>query len=196
MISWMMYKQQMNDLMEQMEVTDQNGSILSPETAFLSLWDLTNSLRISKKSIYCIGNGASASIASHFSADMAKNGHLHTEVFSDLALITAISNDIGYEEVFSEPLRRRAVPGEMLVAVSSSGNSPNILRAVKCARTLQLITVTLSAMAPANRLREMGYLNFYFPAKTYGYAESLHASLLHYWVDMFLEKNNKNGEKG
>ena len=191
MISYQNYQRQLAERMEKLEATGRNGEIFSWDTAFRHLRFCTEKLRDSKRTIYCIGNGASASIASHFSADMAKNGHLHTEVFSDLALITAISNDIGYEEVFSEPLRRRAVPGDMLVAISSSGNSPNILRAVQKAKELELTIITLSAMKPDNRLRTTGDLNFYFPAETYGYAESLHASLLHYWIDMFLEDNCK-----
>src|SRR5439155_15434224 len=108
---------------------------------------------------YLIGNGASASMASHFAADLAKNAHLHTEVFSDLALITAISNDMGYEHVFAEPLSRRARRGDMLVAISSSGRSPNVLRAVETARRLGLFVVTLSAFAPDNHLRAQGHVN-------------------------------------
>ena len=69
-------------------------------------------------------------MASHFAADLAKNGKLHVQVFSDLALITAISNDLGYEEVFAEPLRRMGSSGDLLVAISSSGRSENILAAV------------------------------------------------------------------
>jgi len=137
-----------------------------------------------KGSIYFIGNGASASMASHFAADLAKNAHLHTEVFSDLSLITAISNDIGYDWVFGEPLRRRAKKGDMLVAISSSGASKNILFAAEAAQKMGLKIVTLSAMSSENALRSVGYLNIYVPAETYGYAETCHAAILHHWMDM------------
>ena len=137
-----------------------------------------------KGSIYFIGNGASASMASHFAADLAKNAHLHTEVFSDLSLITAISNDIGYDWVFAEPLRRRAKKGDMLVAISSSGASKNILFAAEAAQKMGLKIVTLSAMSSENALRSVGYLNIYVPAETYGYAETCHAAILHHWMDM------------
>ena len=70
--------------------------------------------------LYLVGNGASASMASHMAADLDKNARVHTEVFTDPALITAIANDLDYTQVFSEPLRRRMSPGDMLVAISSS----------------------------------------------------------------------------
>jgi D-sedoheptulose 7-phosphate isomerase len=122
-------------------------------------------------------------MASHFAADLAKNGHLHTQVFSDLSLITAISNDMGYEHVFAEPLRRRAQPQDMLVAISSSGNSPNLLKAAEVARDKGLTLVTLTAMAPDNALRQLGDLNLYVGASTYGLAETAHAAVLHHWMD-------------
>jgi D-sedoheptulose 7-phosphate isomerase len=71
----------------------------------------------------------------------------------------------------------------MLVAISSSGRSPNILAAVAVANRLALTVVTLSAMAPDNPLRASGSLNVYVPAETYGYAESCHAAILHHWMD-------------
>ena len=160
------------------------GAEYSIDEGFQIWQELTIDVREKKRSIYLIGNGASASMASHFAADLVKNAHLHTEVFSDLSLITAISNDMGYEWVFAEPLRRRAKKGDMLVGISSSGNSKNILRATEVARKIGLKIITLSAMSPQNPLRSAGYLNIYVPAETYGYAETCHAAILHHWMDM------------
>ena len=151
----------------------------------------TIDVRDKKQSVYLIGNGASASMASHFAADLAKNAHLHTEVFTDLSLVTAISNDIGYESVFAEPLRLRAKRGDMLVAISSSGNSKNILYAVKVAKEIGLRIITLSAMSPENHLRLLGHLNIYISAKTYGLAETSHATILHHWMDMMETKTRE-----
>jgi D-sedoheptulose 7-phosphate isomerase len=123
-------------------------------------------------------------MASHTAADLAKNAHLHTEVFSDLALITAVSNDLGYDRVFSQPLSVRARAGDMLVAISSSGRSPNVLQAVKVAARRRLTLVTLSAMDLDNPLRRAGVLNFYVGARRYGLAETCHAALLHHWMDL------------
>ncbi|MBQ6599421.1 MAG: SIS domain-containing protein [Lentisphaeria bacterium] len=184
---WNDYCRNIQELLKGLAVTDGSGRELDRDEAFHQLKERTLMVRAEHKTIYCIGNGASASIASHFSADMAKNGKLHTEVFSDLALLTAISNDMGYEEVFAEPLRRRGVAGDLLTAISSSGNSPNVVRAAECAHQLGLEVITFTAMGPDNRLRHLGDLNFYFPAKTYGDAESVHGAVLHYWINMFLE---------
>ena len=130
-------------------------------------------------------------MASHVAADLAKNGHVHTEVFSDLSLITAIANDMGYEEVFSEPLRRRMTSGDMLVAISSSGESGNVLRAVEESQMLKGVVVTLSAMNRENTLSTKGDLNFYVPAATYGLAETCHAAILHHWIDKIVERKSR-----
>jgi D-sedoheptulose 7-phosphate isomerase len=154
------------------------------DLAFMQWKDYTLRVREARKTVFLVGNGASASMASHIAADLAKNAHIRTEVFSDLSLITAIANDLSYMEVFAEPLRRRMTEGDMLVAISSSGKSPNILRAVKEAGRLGGIVVTVSAMDPDNTLRNQGSLNFYVPAMSYGMAETCHAAILHYWMDL------------
>lgn len=161
-----------------------DGAELEVEPAFARWRERTERLRDRRGTIYLVGNGASASMASHFSADLAKNGHLRTQVFSDLSLITAISNDISYERVFAEPLKRWAQDGDMLVAISSSGRSPNILGAVEVARRIGVDVVTLSAMDADNPLRSRGWINAWVPAPDYGHAETAHAAILHRWMDM------------
>jgi len=163
-----------------------NADHISVDDGFNNLKNITEKVCLERKTVYVIGNGASASMASHFAADLAKNGKLHTQVFSDLALITAISNDLGYDQVFSEPLRRVGKSGDLLVAISSSGNSQNILSAVNEAKHIGMNTVTLSAMSQDNQLRKLGDINLYIPAKTYGDAESCHAAILHHWIDLIL----------
>lgn len=170
--------------MRLLSVRDQSGAGLNADQAFRLWRDRTVQLRREKRTVYLIGNGASASMASHVAADLAKNAFVHTEVFSDLSLITAIANDLAYDEVFAEPLRRRMVPGDMLVAISSSGRSSNIIHASEEALDLGGYVITLSAMSPENELRGLGLLNYYIPAPTYGAAETCHAAILHYWIDL------------
>jgi D-sedoheptulose 7-phosphate isomerase len=160
------------------------GQETDPEDGLQQWRKLALDLRAHRGTVYLVGNGASASMASHMAADLAKNAQLHTQVFSDLSLITAISNDMGYEHVFSEPLSRRAQAGDMLVAISSSGESRNVLAAVDVANKHGMFVITLSAMKEDNSLRKAGRLNFYVPAPTFGYAESCHAAILHHWMDM------------
>lgn len=186
--SWATKLDQLSTALSEIVATDKQHNTINVDKAFEQLETWTTTLREHHKTIYAIGNGASASMASHFAADMAKNGCLHTQVFSDLSLITAISNDMSFEQVFAEPLQRRGVAGDLLVCISSSGNSPNILAAAKVARKLKIKVITFSAMTPQNALRQLGNLNFYLPANTYGLAESGHATLLHHWIDAVVDQ--------
>jgi D-sedoheptulose 7-phosphate isomerase len=190
-MSWMKNINKINQMLNSIRATDKTGRIINIDLAFNLLSQMTEDVRKTQKTIYCIGNGASASMASHFSADMAKNGQLHTQVFSDLALITAISNDIGYDEVFSEPLRRRATCGDMLLAISSSGASSNIIKALNVANESGLKNITVSGMDFNNPISNMGDINFYCAAKEYGYIESVHAVILHYWIDCVVNSISK-----
>jgi len=188
---WTQNIQALSDILNNISIRDSFSNALRPDLAIQNWKELTLKLRESAKAIYFIGNGASASMASHFAADVAKNAGIRTNVFTDTALITALANDISYEEVYAEPLRWNMKAGDMLVAISSSGNSPNIVRAVKTAQSLNGTVVTLSAMGEDNAIRRLGDLNFYVPAQTYGLAETAHAAILHYWMDM-IEDTSRN----
>ena len=188
---WQEYVGRLSRLLEQVSFQDAHGLELQPDQGF-ELWcELTRQVRDQRRTVYLIGNGASASLASHMGADLAKNAHIHTQVFTDLALVTAVSNDMGYECVFTEPLRRMAGRGDMLVAISSSGRSPNVLSAANFGREMGLIVVTLTGADPENLLRACGDLNAYVPAGTYGQAETCHGALLHHWMDMLDREQNK-----
>ncbi len=174
---------ELSSTLQSLSVTPQLGEQISPDDGLQQWIAITQQIRKQNQTVFLIGNGASASMASHFAADLAKNAGIRTHVFTDLALITAIANDISYEEVYAEPLRRYMQTGDMLVAISSSGNSPNIVSGVKAAQSLGGTIITLSAMNAKNAIRQLGDLNFYIPAPTYGLAETAHAAILHYWMD-------------
>lgn len=169
-------------------IITQKNRPLSENAGFSLLASETLNARHLKKKIIFIGNGASASMASHISADLGKNGQIRTQVFTDLSLVTACANDINSASIFSTPLAVHADPGDILLAISSSGNSPNILNACFTARQQGMTIFTFSAMRKDNSLRKLGDLNFYVPTRTYGMAETAHASLLHYWVDTVLDE--------
>lgn len=175
--------------LQAMSVLSGDSRNIPADEAFCMWIDFTIHIRAQKNTVFLIGNGASASMASHVAADLAKNAHVHTEVFTDLSLITAIANDVSYDEVFAEPLRRRLKKGDMLVAISSSGQSRNVLQAVATANKLGGIVITLSAMKAENPLSNAGELNLYVPAQTYGMAETCHAAILHHWIDKIIMQN-------
>ncbi|OGT32176.1 MAG: hypothetical protein A3E87_05145 [Gammaproteobacteria bacterium RIFCSPHIGHO2_12_FULL_35_23] len=183
---WITNVQFLNNCLLSLLATEQNGQVIETDEAFKTLLNITTQLRAKKRLVYFIGNGASAAMASHYSADLAKNGKVHTQVLTDLALMTAVSNDINYESVFSEPLQNRIISGDMLVAISSSGNSPNIIKGVKTALSLGATVITLSAMKETNQLRKLGHINFYVATNTYGMSETSHNAILHHWIDLLL----------
>lgn len=183
---WHKNIEKINSNLGSLTVSDNHFDDIAIDEGFAMWAELTEQIREQKKTIFLIGNGASASMASHAAADLAKNAHVHTEVFTDLSLITAIANDLSFEDVFSEPLKRRLKNGDMLVAISSSGKSANILRAGQTAKTLGGRVITISAMSADNPLRREGDLNFYVPAQSYGIAETCHAAILHHWIDKII----------
>jgi len=182
-IDWEKNISELSSILQKLSVTHLSGERITPDAGLQQWSTVTQQIREKNQTVFLIGNGASASMASHFAADLAKNGGIRTQVFTDLALMTAIANDICYEEVYAEPLRRYMQKGDMLVAISSSGNSPNIVSGVKAARILDGTVITLSAMSTKNVIRQSGDLNFHIPARTYGLAETAHAAILHYWMD-------------
>ena len=188
MITWIDNVNSLQGILKKMSILDGNGMELGIEEGFSRWRNLTSEVGAIKRNLYFIGNGASASMASHFAADIAKNCGIRAHVFTDAALITALGNDCCFEDVFSKPLDLYMNPRDMLVAISSSGNSPNILKAVAKADHLGGNVVTLSAMAPDNPLRQSGLLNFYINGDSYGLAETGHAAILHHWMDLMAER--------
>lgn len=130
-----------------------------------------------------IGNGGSSAIASHMATDYSKNGKLRAMAFNDSATLTCLGNDLGYENVFATQLDWHARPGDLLIAISSSGKSPNILKAVKVARARECSIFTLSGFEADNPLRTMGDVNIHVPSNEYGFVEIIHLSICHCILD-------------
>ena len=192
MESWPGYVETIAEGLRRLAVTDRQGAELSPADA-LSRWvAMTDRMQKRDGSLFIIGNGGSAGMASHMAADACKNGHLRAMALNDVALITATSNDLSYDHVFSLPLERLARTGDLLVTISSSGNSGNIVRALETGRAMGLEAVTLSGQGADNRSRGFGDVNFYVPLSRYGWVESAHQILLHYWFDQYLNTHRQD----
>jgi D-sedoheptulose 7-phosphate isomerase len=134
-----------------------------------------------------IGNGASAAISSHQATDFWKTGGMRAVAFNDASLLTCISNDFGYRHVFEKPIEMFAKKGDVLVAISSSGQSENILRGAEAAQSMAAEILTLSGFAPDNPLRAMGTLNFYVSSNAYGHVEVVHHAICHCILDTIIE---------
>lgn len=133
--------------------------------------------------VMLVGNGGSAAIARHMHNDLVKCVGVRAQVFFDVPLLTAITNDDGYEQVFEQPIRQWTDPGDVLVAISSSGRSENILRAARAAREAGADVIAISGFDADNPLRAMGSPSFWVDSHDYGAVESSHTILTHYLTD-------------
>ena len=170
---------ELHEIRDRVTATDRRGNVLSLENALTALMERMVVAAPEGKKLIFIGNGGSAAIASHQALDYWKNGGLEAVAFNDSILLTCISNDYGYEQVFSEPILRFGKKGDLLIAISSSGQSPNILKAVDAAYRKGCGVVTLSGFEATNPLRSLGEANFYVPSRSYGIVEITHLTLLH-----------------
>jgi D-sedoheptulose 7-phosphate isomerase len=138
-----------------------------------------------------IGNGASAAISSHQATDFWKNGRMRAIAFNDASGLTCVSNDFGYEHVFEKPIMMFADPGDVLIAISSSGQSKNVLLGVMAAKARDVRVITLSGFDEDNPLQQLGEINFYVPSSTYGHVEILHLSICHCLLDVIIERESE-----
>lgn len=173
--------------LEETEVTRRDERAITIEEG-LKIWSEKAALIKENGLIFFCGNGASATMAEHMSHDWFQNAVINTSTCAETSHITAVSNDISYENVFCYRIKRILSEKDMLVAISSSGNSPNIVKALETANDNNVFTITLSGKKADNKIRHMGDLNFYVPLETYGEVESAHAILLHCALDYYLDK--------
>jgi D-sedoheptulose 7-phosphate isomerase len=181
------YYTRLASLSGKMQATQKDGNNLDFFMAIESAGQLVMDQTAAGKKIIFIGNGASASISSHMATDYWKNGGMRAIAFNDAALLTCISNDCGYENVFEKPVEMFADEGDVLIAISSSGKSENILKGVEAARNQGAQVVTLSGFKLDNPLRAMGDINFFVPDEEYGPVEVLHLSITHCILDTIIE---------
>lgn len=177
------YLKNLSKLLFQIEVTDGKGKAVSLDKAVASIVNLAATQNKKGKKAMLIGNGGSASIASHIATDLLKNANIAAVAFNDPSLLTCLSNDLGYEYVFQKPIEILARSGDVLFAISSSGKSVNILNAARIAKEKKCFIVTFSGFDKENPLRLMGTINFYVPSFSYGYVEIIHLAACHLIAD-------------
>ena len=138
-------------------------------------------VRDNKQTIFFLGNGGSASTASHFVNDISlgsrqfENPFRAVSLCDNQAVITAIANDDGYENIFLQQLQTQAKPGDSMVCISASGNSQNLIKAVEWSKVHGIHTISLTAF-DGGYLKQHTDLNIHVPTKIgeYGPAEDLH----------------------
>ncbi len=195
MLEWIKdHFNKLHQLQSNATVTDIHGKEIGLAAGFEHYVDAALATRAKLNKIIFIGNGGSAGIASHLAIDHCKNGGLPAIAFSDASAITCLSNDYGYEHVFAKQIEYHARKGDLLIAISSSGKSINILNAVNAARTVGCGVVTLAGFDRANPLNKMGDVNFYVDSKEYGYVEVAHMALIHSMLDYIIESQCQESE--
>jgi D-sedoheptulose 7-phosphate isomerase len=178
------YFQTLAQLLRDTEVTDSAGLSIPLAQAFDRVRDAAHNAHDAGNKLIYIGNGGSAAIASHLAIDYSKNGGIRSLAFNDASALTCLGNDLGYENVFAKQLDFHARPGDLLIAISSSGKSPNILAGVATARARDCGIVTFSGFSEDNDLRRTGDINFYVRSCEYGFVELAHLSLSHAILDL------------
>ncbi|MBM3703311.1 MAG: SIS domain-containing protein [Actinobacteria bacterium] len=153
---------------------------------------LINKCSDSGKKIMFIGNGASAAISSHMATDFWKNGGIKAIAFNDSSLLTCISNDYGYQYVFEKPIEMFAEKEDILIAISSSGRSENIIKGARMALCKGCKLITLSGFEENNTLRSLGHINFYVTSSSYGLVEIIHQAICHSIIDVIIETKKLN----
>lgn len=180
------YRNTLNDILGRTSVTTLDGTEISAPEGFQQWLNLTRETNDAGRVHYFVGNGASATMASHMALDCCKNGGIRAMAFNDIASLTALGNDLGYDQTFAAPINWHGQAGDLLIAISSSGGSPNILAAIEAARKRGLKVVTLTGIKEGNPARKLGDVNFFIPGRTYGAVECLHQILLHCWLDDYM----------
>ncbi len=143
-----------------------------------------------KKKIILFGNGASAAISSHVSVDLTKTLNFRALNFNEADLITCFSNDFGYEQWMSKAIEYYADKGDLIILISSSGKSKNILNAAKKCQALKLDLITLSGFYKNNPLNKYGNINIWVDSKKYNIIETIHQTILLSALDYLIEEKN------
>ena len=144
-----------------------------------------------RKKILIFGNGGSAAIASHFSVDLTKNAKIRCTNYNEPDLITCFSNDFGYERWVEMAIKYYGNKGDVLIVVSSSGKSKNMINACIAARKKKFSKIiTLTGHLVNNPVKKLGDINLWVNSKAYNYIENIHQFWLLSLVDLLIGKKN------
>lgn len=177
------YLNAFKDRLVQTEITNQGSETLSHDDGYQAVIDLIMGVKQQGGIVYLVGNGGSSGIISHSSIDFINACKIAAHPLTDNSILTCLANDYGYENVFSKALEINFSAKDVLIAVSSSGSSQNILNAAATARSKGGKVITFSGFKPGNPLRTSGDYNFWIDSDNYGKVEIGHALLLHILTD-------------
>jgi|SRR3990167_8569369 len=169
------------------KITTETHENLPIESGMQSILQILIHCRNQNGAVYIAGNGGSAAIASHAVIDFLNMARMKATAMLDPAVTTCISNDYGYEHIYAKQLSRFIQKEDVLIAISSSGRSQNIVNAVHVAKNKNAKIITLSGFSENNALRQIGHYNLWLNSTDYGQVEIGHAFMLHYLTDRLKE---------
>jgi D-sedoheptulose 7-phosphate isomerase len=145
---------------------------------FLKIVKILTEIKKKRKKVILVGNGGSAAMASHVSVDLTKICKIRTINFNEAALLTCFANDYGYENWVQKALSFYADKGDLLICISSSGQSKNIINGAKFAKKIGCKVVTLTGFEKKNKVKKIGHVNLWLNSKNYNLVEMTH----HIWL--------------
>ena len=155
--------------------------IIESKKLFVNVRDNSNKIIIA-------GNGGSAAIASHVSVDFTKQAGIRTVNFNEPDLITCFSNDYGFENYLTKALEFYGDKNDILILISSSGSSPNMIKAADKSKELGLKLITFTGFSSKNILKSKGKINFWVDSRAYNIVENVHQILLLTICDLIIGK--------
>lgn len=170
-------------------ITDRQGKNYDYDTGEPMVFSYLSQVKKERTGLFICGNGGSAGIAVHMTADYLKNGGFNVRSMYNPSVLTCIGNDLDYDHIFSKQLELMATVGDTLIAISSSGRSDNILKAIYSMKECGGRIITFTGFDEDNPVRRLGDLNIYVPIKHYGMVESIHNLILQQIVDEIVDRD-------
>ena len=144
---------------------------------------LKNYNKKNKGKVWIFGNGGSHATSSHIATDFTKNTNIKMLTISDADQITCFSNDYGYENWISTALKKYLKKDDLVILISSSGNSQNMINAAKVCKNKKIFLITLTGFKKNNKLKPYGNLSIWIDSKSYNFVELAHLQIMTYLVD-------------
>jgi len=170
-------------------------SLIESKIFFKEINKIFENLKLNNSRVYFFGNGASSAFANHMALDFSKNGKINSRSLSDSALVTALSNDFSFENIFVEFLNIENIKeNDFVITISSSGNSKNIVNVLKYCKRKKIRSLALTGLNINNKSKDFSDYSLFVPLYTYGMVECIHQIILHLILDKFIGINEWNKE--
>jgi len=181
--SYMQHLEEFRNVLSKTKISIKNNQVHSFELGLDLIVEKLMQIREEKRNLYVVGNGGSAGIAAHAVTDFANVCKIKASTLHESSLLTCMANDYGYENALARMLDLVINPGDVLIAISSSGKSANIVNATARAKSKGAYSITLTGFASSNPVREAGDLSIWVDSNDYGLIEVGHQFILHHISD-------------